>query len=308
MTQRTDPAAAASDRQRFWIVPTASRQGTHHLWVATIALLMLLGAGGCGSQSPPAETEASSESPATAESFETASDGDDEAVADAPTDSAAETGPPPGGFELPSDFDPNQTGDASQHQPSSGGLELPPDDDGASGAATAAAGETLTAQPQAAGQDDTQPVRLKTASWEEIQSVVTKTGRLTVLDVWSLACEPCLKEFPGLVEIDKQLGDRVTCFSVSVDFDGRRTKPPETYRPEAEKFLQSTGAEFQSFLSATPSDDVLAAIDVISIPAVIILDAEGQVVRTFTDAGDDAGFTYEENVTPLVKKLLADDR
>ena len=145
---------------------------------------------------------------------------------------------------------------------------------------------------------------IRYATWQQIESDATSSGKVTVVDLWSLVCEPCLKEFPGLVRLHQQYGDRVYCIAVDVDFDGRKTRPPETYEQRVAAFIESVGATFPTYISRTPSDDVYAANDLASIPAVLVFDATGNLVKVFEDAGDTAGFTYENDVAPLVKKLV----
>lgn len=208
---------------------------------------------------------------------------------------------------LPPDFDPNRLPPADADSPKPSGFVLPPTEDSSALPATAN-GVRLAAfspNPQAEAESKSEVV-LKAATWEAIAEVVAKTNRITVVDLWSLACEPCLKEFPGLVELDQTLGKQVACLSVNVDFDGRRTKPAESYRPRVEAFLASVEAKFPNYLCETPSDEVFEAVQIDSIPAVMIFDASGKLIRTFSDVGEDAGFTYEKNILPLVKRLVRD--
>jgi thiol-disulfide isomerase/thioredoxin len=221
---------------------------------------------------------------------------------------------PPGKLELPADFNPNalpQTEPVSQ----GGGYELPDLGDqskwGAPAAEDVSGGAVVLVSARAdsdeKGDSDSNAVEitLKAATWDQIRGIVTKTGRVTVVDVWSLACEPCLKEFPGLVALHRDLGDSVACFAVDADFDGRRTKPAESYRPRVEAFLKTVGATFPNYLSETASDELFETIGIESIPAVLVFDASGKLVRTFADVGEDAGFTYADNILPFVKQLLA---
>jgi thiol-disulfide isomerase/thioredoxin len=146
--------------------------------------------------------------------------------------------------------------------------------------------------------------KVKYGTWQEIQSVAKSSGRITVVDLWSLACEPCLKEFPGLVRLHQSFGSSVQCIAVDIDFDGRKTRPPEHYEERVIAFLSSVGASgFPTFISQTPSDEVYAATKLPSIPAVLIYSAEGQIVKVFVDAGETVGFTYEKDVIPLVTEL-----
>lgn len=147
--------------------------------------------------------------------------------------------------------------------------------------------------------------RVMIAPWDEIAAAVKGSGKLTVVDVWSLACEPCMKEFPGLVNLHQQYGEQLNCVSVNVDFDGRRTHPPEGYTTQVQQFLNFNNAELNNYICATPSDMVFETLDIVSIPAVLIFDAQGNEITRFVDAGDTRGFTYERNVAPAIEKLLA---
>ena len=80
--------------------------------------------------------------------------------------------------------------------------------------------------------------KVKYGTWDEIQTVAKTSGRITVVDLWSLACEPCLKEFPGLVHLHKTLGSSVQCIAVDMDFDGRKSRPPEHYEQQVIDFLR----------------------------------------------------------------------
>jgi thiol-disulfide isomerase/thioredoxin len=218
------------------------------------------------------------------------------------------TGTPPGTITLPEDFDPNNVPppepNGSDPATKNGGLKLPPIGD------QSLAPRSDDFSEQASRYHFTsllqaKEVSLQAATWDQIKQKATKTGKITVVDVWSLACEPCLKEFPGLVAIDREMSDKVACIAVDSDFDGRKTKPAESYRPRVEEFLKSVGATFPNFLCTTPSDELFEELEIESIPAVLIFDASGKLVRKFVDAGDDAGFTYHDNIVPFIKELLA---
>lgn len=197
----------------------------------------------------------------------------------------ADSSDPPGGLVLP----PGEIPDASPADDSPakpGGFEMP---------------EQADVPPADAAATGTPDIRY--ASWEEIEQLVTSTGKITVVDLWSLSCEPCLKEFPGLVRLHNSYGSRVQCVAVDMDFDGRKSRPPEYYQPRVADFLTSVGAEFTTYISSTPSDEIYAATDLDSIPAVLIYDQAGKIVQVFADAGDTVGFTYESDIIPLVAKL-----
>lgn len=227
----------------------------------------------------------------------------------------------PGTIEMPADIDPsslpNSTNPAAENGPSgedakAKGFEMPSLDAGAPPLDTAdapviAQRPVLDDAPESqstATSQSTARAPLTAATQEQIMDIVTAAGKVTVVDFWSLSCEPCLKEFPGLVALQRELGDQVACYSVSVDYDGRKSKPAETYRDRVQDFLNQSQATFPNFLCETPNESVFESLKIVSIPAVLIYDAEGKLVKTFTDTGDSLGFSYEKDITPLVKSLL----
>lgn len=265
--------------------PTAGAFRKRRLWSGLMCVAFALaGVAGCGGGeeagrgggAPDAGDAAGGGTPAAA--------GVDEAATVASPEPAREDAP--SDFALPPDDMPAESrGGNAAGTPE---FRLPPDLSG---------DESSSAVGPAGGDGPT------LASWAEVKRSVETGGRVTVVDLWSLACPPCLAEFPGLVALHEELGGRVRCVGVDLDFDGRRTRPAESYRPRVTEFLESVDATFENYISTTPIDDVLADIDAVSIPTVLVYDAQGTLVRRFVDAGDTAGFSYEDDVTPFVRKL-----
>ncbi|MAI34521.1 MAG: TlpA family protein disulfide reductase [Rubripirellula sp.] len=251
------------------------------------AILFMAFLVGCGGQQAEVSENTLSQSESTVS--ENPPPNTNEEASDVSSDGAKqEPKSPPGTLELPSDFEssPSATqGDSTGTK--SGGIELPPDI-GSSIDATSA---------------DVSPA-VKFATWQEIDQFAKSAGRITVIDLWSLACEPCLEEFPGLVKLHQTMGKSVQCIAVDVDYDGRKSRPPEYYQTRIVDFLNSVKASgFPTYISKTPSDDVFETTKLISIPAVMIYDSKGEVVKVFVDTGEDNAFTYEKDVVPFVKSL-----
>jgi thiol-disulfide isomerase/thioredoxin len=195
---------------------------------------------------------------------------------------------PPGTLELPSDYDSSPAPiESDSTESKAGGIELPP---GVANPVGSASGDTNS--------------DVKFATWQKIDNLAKSAGRITVIDLWSLACEPCLEEFPGLVKLHQAMGNSVQCIAVDVDYDGRQSRPPEYYQKRVIDFLKSVKASgFPTYICKTPSDDVFKTTKLISIPAVMIYDANGKVVKVFVDTGESNAFTYEKDVVPFVKNL-----
>ncbi len=207
------------------------------------------------------------------------------------------TASPPGMIELPEGVDPAALSPGPRNSDGEGGgIVLPPMD--------AKDAPVIVQRPVLDDPAAAPAIPLTAASLDSILQQAAAAKKVCVVDVWSLSCEPCLKEFPGLVRLDQELGGKVTCLSVNVDYDGRKSKPAETYRSRVTAFLQSSNATFDNFLCETPNEEVYAALKIVSIPAVLIYDANGNLVRTFSDTGEDRGFNYAEQIAPLVRTLV----
>jgi thiol-disulfide isomerase/thioredoxin len=152
-------------------------------------------------------------------------------------------------------------------------------------------------------------VTLKIASWEETLKIVAdQKGKVVVLDAWSTSCEPCKKEFPHLVEMHRKYGGKeVVCLSLSCDYAGIKSKPPEFYRERVEKFLVKQGAEFQNLLASDPSDELFEKMELASIPAVYVFGRDGKLAKRFDNekaTSEADNFTYKD-VNKLVEELIA---
>src|SRR5436309_15246765 len=170
------------------------------------------------------------------------------------------------------------------------------------------AGETKTeALPGGPERKTTEKVELKTLSAEEVFGLIKQqTGKVVVVDCWSTYCEPCMKEFPGLLKLQERFGDRVACISVSLNFSGGTAKV-EDERADVLKFLREQKSTIDNVLSSTADEDFFKAVkgtfklaDAPSrVPLVLVFDKEGTPAKHWT-----SNFTYAKNVEPEVEKLL----
>ena len=84
------------------------------------------------------------------------------------------------------------------------------------------------------------PVDLVESDWTGLQALVEQhKGKVVVVDVWSTACEPCMKEFPHLIALHQRFPNDVIAISFDVDYAGIKSKPPAYYRERVLKFLGS---------------------------------------------------------------------
>lgn len=169
-------------------------------------------------------------------------------------------------------------------------------------------------QPADGGQGDgsaAADIDVAIKSWDETQQLVdAHQGKVVVVDLWSTTCEPCVREFPGLVKLHNDFPEDVACISVSTDYYGDPVQTPESFREKVTKFLADKGASFDNVICSDPSDEVMAELGVAAVPVVLIYGRDGELEKRF-DNDDflygDEGFTYEDHVRPLVESLVAED-
>ncbi|HTI50167.1 MAG TPA: TlpA disulfide reductase family protein [Planctomycetaceae bacterium] len=152
-------------------------------------------------------------------------------------------------------------------------------------------------------------VTIQIANWEETLKLVEgHKGKVVVLYAWSTSCQPCMKEFPNLVSLHKKhAGKGLVCMSLSCDYAGIKSKPPEFYKERVLKFLTRQEATFQNILANVPSDELFDKMQLSSIPAVYVFGRDGKLVKRFDNEKaqtEEDNFTYED-VTKLVEGLLA---
>lgn len=150
-------------------------------------------------------------------------------------------------------------------------------------------------------------VQLTAATWEDTERQIAEfRGKIVVVDVWSTACEPCLREFPHLVELQEQHPDSIVCVALNSDYAGVRKKPPEFYRERVLKVLESKQAKVYNVLCTEPADELFTKLKIDSIPAVFVYNRDGELAAKFDHRTTNMGeFTYAEHVNPMIARLLA---
>lgn len=163
--------------------------------------------------------------------------------------------------------------------------------------------------PDKNSSDPIQPaaeVPLTIKSWDETQQLVAAhKGKVVVVDIWSTWCVPCMREFPNLVQLQRNYPEQVACISVDVDYEG--LDDVESVREPVEQFLRKQGAQFENVICHDPADEIYERLKLGSIPAVLVYDQSGQLHKRF-DNDDmlygEEGFTYQQHIVPVVEKLI----
>jgi len=126
--------------------------------------------------------------------------------------------------------------------------------------------------------DEPRPFRDKTfqnADGEEID-LSTFNGGVTLVNFWATWCPPCLKELPGMEELQAEMGDEgLTIVPISLDRGGLKKAGGFWKRKE----FEAMG------LYADPDKDLAQQMGVIGLPVSAILGPDGREIgRLIGDA------------------------
>jgi len=145
-------------------------------------------------------------------------------------------------------------------------------------------------------------VKVQILDWKQTEALIAAhKGKVVVVDMWSLSCDPCRREFPNLVKLHNGKSDKVACVSVSTDYAGIKSKPPKFYEPKVLEFLREQKATFENVLSSVDSETLFDQLALPSIPAVYVYGKDGKLAKRF----DGEEVHYDTQVLPLVEELLA---
>jgi len=112
-------------------------------------------------------------------------------------------------------------------------------------------------------------------------------GKLVVLNFWATWCPPCVEEMPSLVEMQKQLGDKVTVIAVAEDADQNAVN----------QFVRDHNVDLLTVRDAKQSANALYGT--FKFPETYVIDRDGVIRRKFIGATD---WTNPE-IVDYLKKL-----
>ena len=99
-------------------------------------------------------------------------------------------------------------------------------------------------------------------------------GKPVVLNFWATWCPPCVEEMPSLVELQKQLGDKVTVLAVSEDADDGAYK----------QFVRDHNVDLLTVRDIHQNTNEVYGT--FKFPETYIIDRDGKIVRKFIGATD----------------------
>ena len=96
-------------------------------------------------------------------------------------------------------------------------------------------------------------------------------GKPVVLNFWATWCPPCVEEMPSLVELHKELGDKVTILAVSEDADDAAFR----------QFVRDHGVDLLAVRDTQHKNELYGTF---KFPETFIIDRNGKIVRKFIGA------------------------
>lgn len=151
-------------------------------------------------------------------------------------------------------------------------------------------------------------VTAEIANWEEAQEFIKKQkGKIVVVDLWSTWCEPCLREFPQLVALQKKYPEKVVCVSFNLNYIGSKDSPPESNSEELMEFYSKQKADIINLISSTPDEELYESLNLAAIPAAYVYGPDGKLKKRFDNEKQEygeEGFTYEKHIVPTIDEML----
>lgn len=113
---------------------------------------------------------------------------------------------------------------------------------------------------------------LENATVDEIQTHIAsfKGEKPVLVNIWATWCLPCVEEFPYIMDVKQQYGEKFELVFISADF--------EEARAEATDFLKEQGVDFTTFFKQGKDNDFIAGISEQwsgAIPYTLVIDKNG---------------------------------
>lgn len=112
--------------------------------------------------------------------------------------------------------------------------------------------------------------KTKTLDGQEIDSSILKDSKLTMINIWTTFCEPCIAEMPDLQMLYEEVKDQ------GVNIIGIVSDTPDE-EALAKEILIKTGVKYQNIIpDETIKNNILSHIS--AVPTTIFVDSEGNII------------------------------
>ena len=117
------------------------------------------------------------------------------------------------------------------------------------------------------------------------QTLAQFKGRIVVLNFWATYCEPCRKEMPDLSAIQNEFA------AYGVQVVGASTDELAD-KPKVLQFIKDVKINFPVWIGATSADTLRFGVGT-ALPATIIIDRDGKIVKTISGVVNQAELRAE---------------
>ena len=101
-------------------------------------------------------------------------------------------------------------------------------------------------------------------------------GKVVLLNLWATWCQPCIKEMPSLVDLQKKFGSALTVVAVSEDHGGEVI---------VKLFVQKLGLDALK-IGLDPKSTAARAFEARGLPSSFLIGADGKVLGKVEGAAD----------------------
>lgn len=123
---------------------------------------------------------------------------------------------------------------------------------------------------------------------------------LTMVNIWGTFCAPCIREMPGLAELNLEYADQsFQVIGIIIDAADRNFAPIQDKLTDARVIIAATQADYAHLLPSESLNDALLA-DIQAVPYTIFVNSEGcQVGESFLGARTKQ--SWQEIIDALLK-------
>ncbi|MEG0291696.1 MAG: TlpA disulfide reductase family protein [Anaerovoracaceae bacterium] len=133
-----------------------------------------------------------------------------------------------------------------------------------------------------------------TAEGTKVTEGIFKDYDLTMVNIWSLNCGPCITEMPELKKLYKKLPKNVNLVSINLDEDASK-----------ESIIKVTGKESESFKTIKVNAEIAQSMlkDVTATPTTLFVNKKGELVGE-PHIGVPSGDPISDKYLEIIKERL----
>ncbi len=125
-------------------------------------------------------------------------------------------------------------------------------------------------------------------------SEYSKSGKITIISFWATWCTPCKKELTNIAAVYDEWQEKYGLELVAVSTDNSRNVA------KVKPYVNGQAWDFDCLLDV--NEDLKRALNAVSIPFTILLDANGKIVYSHTGYVEGDEFVLEEKIKTLLEK------